>query len=138
MEQTLLLIKPDAVASRHIGEILHRIETGGFRITGLVMRQLSRAEAENFYAIHRGKDFFAGLVDFITSGPVVAVRLEAPSARSRLREFIGATDPAQAAVGTIRRDFGTSVRQNAVHASNPAEDAEAELAFFFADNSANR
>lgn len=133
-EQTLLLIKPDAVSGQHIGEVLQRVEKAGFRITGLVMRQLSRAEAGKLYAIHRGKEFFSGLVDFIVSGPVVAVRLAAPSARERLREFVGATDPARAAPGTIRRDFGTSVRQNSVHASNPAEDVENELALFFGDS----
>jgi nucleoside-diphosphate kinase len=130
-EQTLLLVKPDAVQAGRTGEILRRIEAAGFRITGLVMRRLSRTEAERFYAVHRSKEFFAGLVDFITSGPVVAVRLEAESARRRLRELVGNTDPAQAAVGTIRHDFGTSVRLNAVHAANPEENADAELAFFF-------
>ncbi|MEO0079258.1 MAG: nucleoside-diphosphate kinase [candidate division WOR-3 bacterium] len=134
MEQTLLVIKPDAVRRHCIGEILSRLEKAGFVITGLVMRQLPRTEAEEFYAVHKGKDFFAGLVDFITSGPVVAVRLEAPDARRRVRQFIGATDPAQAAPGTIRAEFGTSVRMNAVHAANPGEDVERELRFFFPEH----
>jgi nucleoside-diphosphate kinase len=130
-EATLLLIKPDVVAARRSGAVLHRLEEAGFVITGLVLRQLSRAEAEEFYAIHQGKDFFAGLAEFMSSGPLVAVRVEGPGVRRRLREFVGATDPARAAAGTIRADFGTTVRRNAVHASNPDEDVEKELAFFF-------
>ncbi|MFO7650108.1 MAG: nucleoside-diphosphate kinase [bacterium] len=131
VEKTLLLIKPDAVKAQHIGEILARIERAGFAVTGLVLRRLDPAGAGDFYAIHRDKEFFAGLVEFMTSGPLVAVRLEAAGARAHLREFVGATDPAKAAPGTIRADFGTAVRTNAVHASNPAEDVERELAFFF-------
>ncbi len=131
MEETLLVIKPDAVRSGHIGDIVSRLEQAGFRITGMVMRQLQRAEAEEFYTVHRGKDFFSGLVDFIISGPVVAVRVSGDDVRRRLRDFVGATDPAKALPGTIRRDFGTSVRMNAVHAANPDEDVERELNFFF-------
>jgi len=95
------------------------------------MRRLSRAEAGEFYSIHRGKEFFSGLVDFMTSGPLVAVRLEGADAVHRVREFIGVTDPGKAAPGSIRADFGTSVRMNAVHASNPEEDVIRELRFFF-------
>ncbi len=131
LEPTLLVIKPDAVAARHSGEILARAEAAGFRLTGLRMLTLSTPDAERFYSIHRGKEFFQGLVEFITSGPVVAVRLEAANARRRLREFIGATDPAKAALGTVRRDFGTSLRHNAVHASNPDEDVDKELSIMF-------
>jgi nucleoside-diphosphate kinase len=133
LEQTLLLVKPDAVRSRHVGEILGRIERAGFAVTGISMRRLTSAEASSFYAIHQGKDFFAGLIDFITSGPLVAVRLEGEGCRERVRRFIGATDPSRAEAGTIRADFGTSVRSNAVHASNPAEDVEQELRFFFSE-----
>ncbi|HTW91819.1 MAG TPA: nucleoside-diphosphate kinase [bacterium] len=129
--QTLLLVKPDAVGKHHIGEILGRLETAGFAVTGLVMRRLSREEAEEFYAIHRGKEFFAGLVEFMTSGPLVAVRLDGPDVCRRVRAFVGLTDPSKAAPGTIRADFGTSVRTNAVHASNPDEDVRREVAFFF-------
>ena len=111
--------------------MLARIEAAGFAVTGLVMRRLTAAEAEGFYGIHRGKEFFAGLVEFITSGPLVAVRLEGEDVCRRVREFIGATDPGRAAPGTIRADFGTSVRTNAVHASNPVEDVRGELEFFF-------
>lgn len=131
VERTLLLIKPDAVRARHTGEILARVERAGFVVTGLVMRRLDPAGAGEFYAIHRDKEFFAGLVEFMTSGPIVAARLEASGVRARLRQFVGATDPAVAEPGTIRADFGTAVRTNAVHASNPAEDVERELAHFF-------
>ena len=131
LNQTLLLIKPDAVRQHRIGEILGRLEAAGFVITGLALRRLSRAQAEEFYAIHRGKEFFPGLVEFVTSGPLVAVRLEGENVCRRVREFIGVTDPSKAAPGTIRADFGTSVRSNAVHASNPEEDVRRELEFFF-------
>jgi nucleoside-diphosphate kinase len=131
LNQTLVLIKPDAVSRHKVGEILTRLEAAGFAVSGLVMRRLSRAEAEEFYSIHRGKEFFTGLVDFMTSGPLVAVRLEGADAVHRVREFIGVTDPGKAAPGSIRADFGTSVRTNAVHASNPEEDVRRELEFFF-------
>ena len=131
LNQTLLLIKPDAVAQHRIGEILGRLEAAGFVVTGLVMRRLSRAQAEAFYAIHRGKEFFPGLVEFMTSGPLVAVRLEGENVCRRVRDYVGVTDPGKAAPGTIRADFGTSVRSNAVHASNPEEDVRREVDFFF-------
>jgi len=131
LNQTLLLIKPDAVRQRRIGEILGRLEAAGFVVTGLAMRRLSRAQAEEFYAIHQGKEFFPGLVEFITSGPLVAVRLEGENVCRRVREFVGVTDPSRAAPGTIRADLGTSVRSNAVHASNPEEDVRREITFFF-------
>jgi len=133
LEKTLLLIKPDAVRKHRTGEILRRLEEAGFVVTGLRMQRLSKDEAERFYAIHREKDFFEGLVEFVTSGPLVAVRLEADDARARVRGFIGVTDPARAAPGSIRSDFGTSIRENAVHASNPEEDVERELNQFFPD-----
>jgi len=131
LNRTLLLIKPDAVGQHRAGAILSRLETAGFEITGLAMRRLSREQAEGFYAIHRGKEFFPGLVEFITSGPLVAVRLEGEDACRRVRDFVGVTDPAKAAPGTIRADFGTSIRSNAVHASNPEEDVGRELESFF-------
>jgi nucleoside-diphosphate kinase len=133
LEQTLLIIKPDAVAQNRIGEILRRLETAGFAVTGLKMRTLDQETAADFYSIHQGKEFFGPLVDFMTSGPLVAVRLEGEDIRRRVREFVGVTDPAQACPGSIRADFGTSVRMNAVHASNPDEDVDRELAFFFAE-----
>jgi len=95
------------------------------------MRRLNRGQAAEFYAVHRGKDFYDGLVEFIVSGPVVAIRVEGPHARQDLREMVGVTDPALAAPGTIRADCGTTLRMNAVHASNPDEDVERELQFFF-------
>jgi nucleoside-diphosphate kinase len=98
------------------------------------MRHLSRTQAEDFYSIHRGKDFFSGLVDFMVSGPLVAMWLEGENVCRRVRDFIGATDPAKAAPGTIRADFGSSVRTNAVHASNPDEDVGREVDFFFPDS----
>ena len=136
--RTLLLIKPDAVRQHRIGEILGRLEAAGFVVTGLVMRRLSRDQAEGLYAIHRGKEFFPGLVEFITSGPLVAVRLEGENVCRRVREFIGVTDPSKAALGTIRADFGTSVRSNAVHASNPEEDVRKELDLFFPEQGDTR
>jgi nucleoside-diphosphate kinase len=138
LNQTLVLIKPDAVGQHRIGAILGRLEAAGFEVTGLVMRQLSRTQAEGFYAIHRGKEFFPGLVEFITSGPLVAVRLGGKDVCRRAREFVGVTDPSKAAPGTIRADFGTSVRTNAVHASNPEEDVRRELEFFFPEPDDNR
>ncbi len=103
------------------------VEKADLKITGLVMRRLSRAEAEGFYAVHQGKDFFSGLVEFICSGPVVAVKVEGEA-------LAGDTDPSKAEPGTIRQRFGSSVRMNAVHAANPAEDVARELAFFFGTN----
>jgi nucleoside-diphosphate kinase len=132
------LIKPDAVGRHHIGEILGRLEAAGFAVTGLIMRRLSRDEAERFYAIHREKEFFPGLVEFITSGPLVAMRLEGENVCRRVREFVGVTDPAKAMPDTIRADFGTSVRANAVHASNPEEDVRWEVEFFFPEADAAR
>jgi nucleoside-diphosphate kinase len=131
VEQSLLVIKPDAVKEGHIGEIITTVEKSGLKITGLVMRHLSSSEAERFYSVHKDKEFFAGLVEFISSGPVVAVRVAGENARLRLRQLVGDTDPAKAKPGTIRARFGSSVRMNAVHASNPAEDVAAELSFFF-------
>ena len=133
-----MLIKPDAVGRHRIGEILGRLEAAGFVATGLVMRHLNRAQAEEFYAVHWGKEFLPGLVEFMTSGPLVAVRLEGENVCRRVREFVGVTDPSKAAPGTIRADFGTSVRSNAVHASNPEEDVGRELEFFFPESGVTR
>ena len=131
MEKTLLLIKPDAVQRHRTGEVLRRLEEAGFVIVGLKMRRLTRPEAEELYAVHNGKEFFPGLVEFMTSGPVVAAALEGLGCRKGLRDFVGATDPSRAAPGTIRADFGTTVRANAVHASNPEEDVDRELKLMF-------
>ncbi len=130
-EFTLLMIKPDAVKRRLIGEIIKRVEDDGFSVEDILMKKLTREEAEEFYKIHRGKDFFEKLVDYITSGKIVAILLKREKARRRLREIIGNTDPAKAAPGTIRGDFGIDITHNVVHASNPDEDPDAEINFFF-------
>ena len=132
MERTLALIKPDATDERQIGAILQRIEQAGFRIRAMKMVRLTRAEAEGFYAVHRERGFFASLTAFMSSGPVVALALEAPDAIQQWRTVMGATDPAKAAAGTIRRDFATSIERNATHGSDAPETAAFELGYFFA------
>ncbi len=128
---TFTMIKPKAVAEGHAGEILSMIYSGGFKIKALKMTQLSKEQAEAFYAVHYGKPFFAGLVGFMSSGPIVAAILEKENAVQAYREFIGATDPAQAAEGTIRKLFGKSIQFNAVHGSDSNENAQIEADFFF-------
>jgi nucleoside-diphosphate kinase len=130
-EYTLSIIKPDAVRNGHIGEVLRRFEINGFRIRAMKMLHLSKAEAESFYSVHRERPFFGGLTDFMSSGPSVVLCLEGDEVITRLRQLVGATNPVDAAFGTIRRELGSSVEQNAVHASDSAENARAELAFFF-------
>ncbi|HEU4353493.1 MAG TPA: nucleoside-diphosphate kinase [Burkholderiales bacterium] len=131
-EQTLSIIKPDAVKKNVIGQILARFEAAGLRIVAARMMHLSRAEAEGFYAVHRGRPFFAALVEFMTSGPVVVQVLEGENAIARNRELMGATDPQKAAEGTIRADFAASIDANAVHGSDAPETARNEIAYFFA------
>ncbi|MEW6750268.1 MAG: nucleoside-diphosphate kinase [Candidatus Latescibacterota bacterium] len=135
MERTLLIIKPDAVARPATGQILARLEAEGFRICQIRMQQLTREEAGEFYAVHRQRPFYADLLAFMTSGPVVPVLLERHDAVAHLRAFIGVTDSTRAAPGTIRRDFGTDVQRNAVHASDSPERAAREVAFFFGEPS---
>jgi len=130
-EYTLAIIKPDAVRAGHIGEVLRRFEISKFRIRAMKMLQLSKAEAESFYSVHRDKPFFDSLSNFMSSGPIVVVCLEGEDVINRLRQLMGNTDPAEAAFGTIRRDLGTSIEQNAVHGSDSPESARVELAFFF-------
>ena len=130
-EYTLLMIKPNAVKEHLIGEIISRIEKNGFVIEDIVMKHMTREEAERFYQIHREKYFFNELVDYITSGKVIALLLKGENAQIRLRQLIGSTDPKQAGEGTMRKDFGTDITHNAVHASNPDEDPEREINFFF-------
>jgi len=130
-ERTLSIIKPDAVRSGHAGEILSILEQAGFRFCGMRMVQLTKAQAEGFYAVHRGKPFFESLVEFMTEGPVIVMALEREDAIARLREVMGATDPAQAAAGTIRQRFGTSIQHNAIHGSDAPETAAFELGYFF-------
>ncbi|HSA68859.1 MAG TPA: nucleoside-diphosphate kinase [Burkholderiales bacterium] len=131
VEQTLSIIKPDAVKKNVIGQILARFEAAGLRIVAARMLHLSRAEAEGFYAVHRGRPFFAALVEFMTSGPVLVQVLEGENAIARNRELMGATDPRKAAKGTIRADFAASIDANAVHGSDAPETARNEIAYFF-------
>ncbi|MCC7264976.1 MAG: nucleoside-diphosphate kinase [Candidatus Latescibacteria bacterium] len=134
MNRTLMIIKPDAVAKHVIGEILRRVEGEGFVVRQLRMTQLTREQAEAFYGVHRERSFFGELVNFMTSGPVVPMALERADAVAHLRQFIGSTDSTKAAPGTIRREFGTDVQCNAVHASDSPENAAVEIEFFFGKN----
>ena len=131
MERTLAIIKPDAVSAGRVGAIIQRIETGGLGIRGMRLVRLTRAEAEGFYAVHRDKPFFGSLTAFMSSGPAVVLALEAPGAIRRWRELMGKTDPAQAAPGSVRREFGTSIERNATHGSDAPDTAAFELGYFF-------
>jgi nucleoside-diphosphate kinase len=131
LERTLSIIKPDAVKKNVIGQILARFEAAGLRIVAARMMFLSRAEAEGFYAVHRGRPFFNDLVEFMTSGPVLVQVLEGDNAIAKNRELMGATDPKKAAKGTIRADFADSIDANAVHGSDAPETAKTEIAYFF-------
>jgi nucleoside-diphosphate kinase len=131
VERTLSIIKPDAVAKNVIGEIYSRFEKNGLKIIAARMRQLSRAEAEAFYAVHRARPFFKDLVDFMVSGPIMVQALEGENAIAKNRELMGATDPKKADKGTIRADFADSIDANAVHGSDSPETAAVEVAFFF-------
>ncbi|WP_297920186.1 nucleoside-diphosphate kinase [Metallibacterium sp.] len=132
LERTLSIIKPDAVARNVIGAIYQRFEQAGLRVIAARMRQLSRAEAEGFYAVHRERPFFKALVEFMISGPVMIQVLEGESAVQKHRDLMGATDPKKAAPGTIRADFADSIDANAVHGSDAAATAAVEIAYFFA------
>jgi len=132
MEQTLSIIKPDAVAKGVIGKILDRFESNGLRIAATKKMMLSREQAEGFYAVHRERPFFGELVDFMISGPVVVSVLEGENAVAKNRELMGATDPKKAEFGTIRADFAESIDANAVHGSDSLENAKTEIDFFFA------
>lgn len=131
-ERTLSIIKPDAVAKNVIGEIYSRFEKAGLKIIAAKLTQLSRAEAEAFYAVHRERGFFKDLVDFMISGPVAIQVLEGDNAIAKNRDLMGATDPKKAEKGTIRADFADSIDANAVHGSDAPETAAQEIAFFFA------
>jgi nucleoside-diphosphate kinase len=132
LERTLSIIKPDAVAKNVIGQITSRFEAAGLKVVAAKLVQLSRAEAEQFYAVHRARPFFKDLVDFMVSGPVMIQVLEGEGAIAKNRDLMGATDPKKAAAGTIRADFADSIDANAVHGSDGPETAAAEVAFFFA------
>jgi len=133
MEQTLSIIKPDAVAKGVIGKIIDRFETNGLRIAAAKKMQLSQADAEAFYAVHSERPFFKDLVDFMISGPVVAMVLEGEGAMAKNRDLMGATNPQEAEPGTIRADFADSIDANAVHGSDSVENAANEIKFFFSD-----
>lgn len=131
LERTFSIIKPDAVAAGHAGEILTEIEKAGFRILGLRMTRLSKEQAEGFYAVHRERPFFAGLVRFMTEGPIIVMALEREDAIRKLRDVMGATNPANAAEGTIRKRFAENIERNCIHGSDAPETAEVELRYFF-------
>ena len=131
MEQTLSIIKPDAVKKGVIGKILDRFESDGLRIVATKKIQLSTADAQNFYAVHKSRPFYGELVEFMTSGPVVVSVLEGDNAVLRNRELMGATNPKEAKPGTIRADFAENIDANAVHGSDSLENANIEIAFFF-------
>jgi nucleoside-diphosphate kinase len=131
MERTLAIVKPDAVAAGQTGEILAMIQKAGFRPVAMKMKRLSQAEAEGFYAVHKERPFFASLVKFMTEAPAVLMVLEAPNAIVKWRELMGATNPANAAEGTIRKRFASSIERNCVHGSDAPETAAFEIPFFF-------
>jgi nucleoside-diphosphate kinase len=134
VERTFAIIKPDAVAAGHVGGVIDMIETSGFKILALRMQRLTRAEAEGFYAVHKGKGFFNELIEFMTEDRVVLLALEREGAVAKWREVMGATDPAKAAEGTLRKRFGTNVGRNASHGSDSPENAAIELAYFFSSS----
>jgi len=131
IERTLSIIKPDATRRNLTGAIIDRLEKAGLRVVAQKRLRLARAQAEGFYAVHRERPFFGSLVEFMTSGPVVVQVLEGEDAVARNREVMGATNPANAAAGTIRKDFAESIEANSVHGSDSAENAQTEVAFFF-------
>ena len=130
-QRTFSIIKPDAVAAGHAGDILSLLEKAGFKILALRMTRLTQREAEGFYAVHRERPFFPSLVRFMTEGPIVAMALERDDAIAKLREVMGATNPANAAEGTVRKRFAESIERNCIHGSDAPETAETELRYFF-------
>lgn len=131
VERTLVMVKPDAVRGGHIGDVIGRFEAAGLTIRALRMVWLDRREAEGFYQVHRERPFFNGLTQFMSSGPIVAMVLEGPGAITKVRQLMGATDPAKAEPGTIRKAFATDIEQNAVHGSDSPESAAYEIPYFF-------
>ena len=131
MERTFAIIKPDAVAAGQSGEIIAATQKSGFRVVGMKMKRLSQLDAEGFYAVHRERPFYGSLVKFMTEGPVVMMVLEAPDAIRKWRDTMGATNPANAAEGTIRKRFAESIERNCVHGSDAPETAAVEIPFFF-------
>ncbi len=131
VERTFSIIKPDAVADGHSGEILAMIQKAGFKIVGLRMTRLTTTQAEAFYGVHSARPFFGGLVKFMTEGPIIVMALEREDAIKGLREVMGATNPANAAEGTVRKRFAANIERNCIHGSDAPETAETELRFFF-------
>ena len=131
MQRTLVMVKPDAVRRKQVGEVIRRFEAAGLTIRALKMVSLERRDAEGVYQVHRERPFFASLTQFMSSGPTVAMVLEGPEAIARVRQLMGATDPAKAEPGTIRRDLATSIEQNVVHGSDSPESAAYEIPYFF-------
>ncbi|HTV55184.1 MAG TPA: nucleoside-diphosphate kinase [Terriglobia bacterium] len=131
LERTLTIIKPDAVKAGHVGDVIKAFEREGFRLVAARIVNLNKREAEGFYAVHRARPFFASLTDFMSSGPALVIVLEAESAVSRLRELMGATDPAQAAPGTLRKLYAQNIERNAIHGSDAVETAASEISYFF-------
>jgi nucleoside-diphosphate kinase len=131
MERTFAIIKPDAVAAKYTGRIIQRIEESGFTIRAMRLVHLTQAEAEGFYAVHKARPFFGSLTKFMASGPAVVMALEAPDAIKKWRTLMGATDPAKADAGTLRKEFGASIENNATHGSDAPETAAYELGYFF-------
>jgi nucleoside-diphosphate kinase len=132
IERTLSIIKPDATGNNHLGDIYSRFEKAGLQIIAAKMKHLSRTEAEGFYAVHKERPFFQELVDFMISGPVMVQVLQGEGAIAKHREVMGATNPSEAAAGTIRADFARTIDENAVHGSDGADTAKTEIAYFFA------
>ena len=132
--RTFTIVKPDSVRKGNFGKIIARVEAEGFRVLGLRKVSLSQKQAEGFYAVHRERPFFKDLVKYMTSGPVYVAALERDNAVAHLRKVMGATDPAKADAGTIRKDFGESIEQNAIHGSDSDENAKIEIGFFFAES----
>jgi nucleoside-diphosphate kinase len=130
-QQTLSIIKPDAVSSKHIGHIISRFEDNGLRVAAVKMTKLSKEQAEQFYAVHKERPFYTDLVEFMSSGPVVILVLKGEDAVAKNRALMGATDPSKAEKNTLRADFAQSVTKNAVHGSDSVENAEKEITFFF-------
>lgn len=133
-EKTLSIIKPDAVETNHIGEIIARFEKAGLKVVAAKMTKLSKTEAERFYAVHKDRPFYKDLVAYMTSGPIFVQVLEGEDAVAKNRDIMGATNPKNADKGTIRADFGTNIERNAVHGSDSLENAKTEIAFFFKKN----
>ena len=131
MERTFAIIKPDAVAAKHAGRIIQRIEGAGFTIRAMRLTHLTKHEAEGFYAVHRERPFFPSLTTFMSSGPCIVMALDAPDAIKKWRTLMGATDPAKADAGTLRKEFGKSIETNATHGSDAPDTAAFELGYFF-------